>query len=201
MPRDPYEGTQIWFAGKAIHKELDDDTVELLFGRENLNSNSKSRRAVVWVRPGGVVNPPQQGGGLYQSPEQVEAAKAMVPTGEPVEAPSGTRTQFCYEPVDAVVAHLYAEDDLMLERLFYQLLAAIKLACGHLATPGRYVWPNELEGNLGKRQPKLELQVTFTFAAPEEISALTLITSTQHTHKFDVDADGTDDSDGDDEHD
>lgn len=197
MAREPYEGTQVWFAGKAIHDELGDPTVELLFGRENLNANDRKRRAIVWVRPGGTTNPPGQGGGLYRSPAEVEAEKAMVPTGQPVEAPSGSRVQFCYEPIDTAVAHLYAEDDLLLERLFYQLLAAIKLACGHHATPGRYVWPNEIDGSLAKRQPKLELQVQFTFAAPEEISALTLITGTVHTHAFDSDGDG--DADGDEE--
>lgn len=197
MAREPYEGTQLWFAARAIHEELKDPTVLLEFGRDALNSN-KQRRRIVWVRPGGVVNPPQQGGGLYRSPEQVAAEAAMVPTGQPVAAPSGTRMQFCYEPIDAVVANLYAEDDLQLERLFYQLLAAIKLTCGHLATPGRYTWPNELEGGLAKRQPKIELQVQFSFAAPEEISALTIITSTVHTHGFDGDGDGEDD-DGEDE--
>jgi hypothetical protein len=180
---EPYEGTQLWFAGQAIHEQLADSTVELRFGREWLNKNDQRRR-IVWVRPGGTTNPPGRGGGLYRSPAEVEAEAEMVPTGEPVEAPSGTRVQFCYEPVDQAFAHIYAENDSLLEQLFYKLLAAIKLACGHHATPGAYAWPNEFDGSLGKRQPKIELRVDFTFAAPEEIAALVIITSAVHTHRF-----------------
>ena len=183
MADKPYEGTQLWFAAQAIHEQLNDPTVELAFGIDELDKN-KGRRRIVWVRPGGTTNPPDRGGGLYRSPAEVEAEKEQVPTGKPVEAPSGTRVQFCYQPVDQVFAHLFAETDKLLEQLLYNLLAAIKIACGHLAMPGAYIWPNELDGRLGKRQSKIQLRVDFTFAAPEEISALTTILHTQHTHDF-----------------
>lgn len=180
---EPYEGTQLWHAAKAIHQQLNEPLVELLFGRNAIEQHQR-KNCIIWVRPGGIINPPGQGGGLYRSPEEVIAEAAMVPTGKPVAAPNGTRVQWCFDPIDSAVAHLYAETDLQLERLFYRLLAAIKLACGQHGLPGRYMWSNELDGGLTKRQPKMELQVQFTFAAPEEISALTLITSTIHTHDF-----------------
>lgn len=186
----PYAGTQMYLAVEAVHAELADPTVLLQFGRDALDAN-KQRRRIVWVRPGGTCQSPSRGGGMYRSPEEA-AAEPLPTTGAPAATPQGNRTQFCYEPVDAVVAHLYAETDATLERLFYNLLAAIKKSCGHMATPGTYVWPQELAaGSLGQRQPKLELQINFTFAAPEEVTGPVMITGVQHTHRMNGNAGGS----------
>lgn len=189
---EPYEGTQIRLAVEAIHEQLNDPTVLLQFGRAAIDENTQRRR-IVWVRPGGTAEPPSRAGGMYRSPQ--EAATENLPTtGAPAATPNGNRVQFCYEPVDTVLAHLYAESDATLERLFYNLLAATKKACGHLVQPGLYVWPYETDGSsgLGKRQPKLVLNLTFRFAAPDEVAGLFIVLSEQHTHVFNGGGESTD---------
>lgn len=161
----------------VIERELNDSTVDMLFGAKSLPKHRRPR-SIVWVRPRGDVEAPAIGGGLLRTAE--ESASEGTGTG----SPSGDRVDYCYSVIDTAVATISAEDDAAAEQLMYALLGAIKRSCGNHATPRQYTWPIEDAGGSHTQRPRIDLVVTFSYLAPESSSGLVVILGTQHTHDF-----------------
>lgn len=145
-----------------IHETLNDATVEHRFGRKHLEHHDQERR-IVWVRAPSRLEEPRQA-----------AARKVVGTTE-------YRVTTCVDRMDAVEAHIWAEDDESIDQLLDNLVAAICLTQRFMAWGGyTYASQEPKEGGETARTEKIILRVSFRLPVPEEIKPLKVIIGLDH---------------------
>lgn len=103
----------------AIHEQLNDSSVERLFGRNDKAKNAQARR-IVWIPVGGTIDDPRQGGGR-----------------RPADG-AQSRVQSCKDRKARIEAHIYAESYAETEALLDRLIAATCIVLPNQTFDGGY---------------------------------------------------------------
>lgn len=153
---------------RAAQIIVGDDTIQRLFGRKSKKENAGKRR-IVWIGPGGDFEAPRQAGGRE------------VPGATPND--TSYRVTTCFDRMERVEAHIYAEDRAAAEGLMEALLGALKTAFGTSFQPKRYEFPTQAPHKDGDSlgTELCILYGTIRMPVPMVIAPLKQITGTDHT--------------------
>jgi hypothetical protein len=146
-----------------IHRQLNDPSVQRVFGAMGLHQHAGGRR-IVWVRVQSPVEPPKQAGGRMQSRQGAQ--------GEQPKPQDGSRWRLARVRVQTVDAHIYGEDDGVIDETIKNLIAAVETECPQV----NYIfedWPLDTEemANL-TRYPKAVLRMQIRLTVSDEVLPL-----------------------------
>ncbi len=148
----------------AVHARLASAGVTIPQQNDVISLQKHAERLrIVWLTPGGTIEPPRQAGG-------------RIGPNDPAN-----RVRLCKLRVEECQAWIFGETREAAEDLLDAVIAAIYAEAQHIEMP-RYRWPNELRDEAGNVLRAQVCVLTFFLRLPvaDEIAPLVTITGVDH---------------------
>ncbi len=168
-PKPTSAPSRMEVVSRKVHHELNDSSVKNVWGAKGLDQLDQPRR-VVWVRAPSLVTEPSQAGG------RIQGGEASGGSGEGSSGQRGTSrwrvTRIRQQVLDL---HIYAENELLVDALLDNMIAAIDLSWPQVKFISEDWTPED-----NTHRPKVVLRAIFRLTTTDEVKQLSAVLGQAH---------------------